>query len=320
MFYLAQQINPDCPLCFYNIGNAMYCQGEMKRAIWCWKKTQSLEPSHPQINYRIAQAYWAMGENENANKSFLCHLRQDAGDIDVIFDYALFLLQNENIASATEKFNRILELDPDFALAYHYLGEIYLNAGNLSMAVEMFQKAMDIDEDIAGPGFRLGQCYLKLGRTAEAAEILKQELRHVIEDVDVLVSMGTMFLELDENDFASNCFLKATEIDPKNYLPFYYLGFSMYNSGEAADAIHFFSYATDLNEKHIESLRMLAACHASLNEFDMAIEYINKVLAVEPADAGAVKLRRQIRLNAIKNRIHVFCLETIYRMKHIFRG
>lgn len=316
VFYLAQQINPDCPLCFYNIGNAMFCQGDMKRAIWCWKKTQAIEPGHPQINYRIAQAYWGLGEKANANEYFLRHLRQEAGDIDVLFDYAIFLLQSGNVASATEKFNRILELEPDFALAYHYLGEIYLNAGNISLAITMFEKAMKID-DFAGPGFRLGQCYLKQGKTAEATEILKLEMRHTIEDIDVLISMGTMFLELKEHDFASNCFLKATDIEPKNYLPFYYMGFSMYSSGEAADAIHFFSYAADLNEKHVESLKMLAVCHASLKHFGQAIEYVGKILAVEPANADAIKLGRQIRMDAMKNRICCFCSEAVYKGKHL---
>jgi tetratricopeptide (TPR) repeat protein len=318
VFYLAQQINPDCPLCFYNIGNAMFCQGEMKRAIWCWKKTQSLEPEHPQINYRIAQAYWGLGEKDNANEYFLRHLRQDAGDMDVLFDYALFLLQSGNIASATEKFNRILELDPDFALAHHYLGEIHLNAGNISLAIPMFEKAMKIDDNFAGPGFRLGQCYLKQGKTAEAAEILKEEMRHTIEDIDVLVSMGTMFLELKEYDFASNCFLKATDLEPKNYLPFYYIGFSMYSSGEAADALHFFSYAIDLNGKHIESLKMLAVCHASLTHFSQAIGYLDEILAVEPANAEVVKLRKQIRLNEVKCQIRSFCSDVVYRAKHLF--
>ncbi|KPL22392.1 MAG: hypothetical protein AMJ75_08115, partial [Phycisphaerae bacterium SM1_79] len=56
MFYLAQQIKPDCALCYYNIGNSLFARGEYKRAIRCWLRTAELEPTHPQINYRIAQA------------------------------------------------------------------------------------------------------------------------------------------------------------------------------------------------------------------------------------------------------------------------
>ena len=71
MFYLAQQINPDCPICFYNIGNSLFCRGRYKKAIWCWERTASLEPAHPQINYRIAQAHWVDGNQDLALAHFL---------------------------------------------------------------------------------------------------------------------------------------------------------------------------------------------------------------------------------------------------------
>ncbi|MCJ7675899.1 MAG: tetratricopeptide repeat protein, partial [Sedimentisphaerales bacterium] len=62
MFYLAQQIKPDCALCYYNIGNSLFARREYKKAVGCWLRTGDLEPSHPQINYRIAQAYWSDGD------------------------------------------------------------------------------------------------------------------------------------------------------------------------------------------------------------------------------------------------------------------
>ena len=93
MFYLAQQINPECPICFYNIGNSLFTRQRYKKAIWCWQRTAQLEPTHPQINYRIAQAYWADGDNENAKEHFLQELRVNPGDTDVILDFGIFLLK-----------------------------------------------------------------------------------------------------------------------------------------------------------------------------------------------------------------------------------
>ena len=72
MFYMAQQINPDCALCYYNIGNSLFARNQYKKAIGCWLRTAELEPTHPQINYRIAQAYWSDGNTESAGK----HLRK----------------------------------------------------------------------------------------------------------------------------------------------------------------------------------------------------------------------------------------------------
>ena len=35
MFYLAQQIKPDCALCFYNIGNNLFVRGEYEKTLCC---------------------------------------------------------------------------------------------------------------------------------------------------------------------------------------------------------------------------------------------------------------------------------------------
>ncbi len=67
MFYMAQHIEPDCALCYYNIGNSLFIRGQYKKAISCWQKTAEIEKTHPQINYRIAQAYWADGDTEKAH-------------------------------------------------------------------------------------------------------------------------------------------------------------------------------------------------------------------------------------------------------------
>jgi len=79
MFYMAQHIEPDCALCYYNIGNSLFIRGLYKKAISCWQKTAEIEKTHPQINYRIAQAYWADGDTEKAHKYFLAELREDPG-------------------------------------------------------------------------------------------------------------------------------------------------------------------------------------------------------------------------------------------------
>ena len=147
MFYLAQQINPNCALCYYNIGNSLFARGQYEKAIRCWQRTAKLEPNHPQINYRIAQAYWYKRDNARAREYFLAELRTNAGDVDVILDFGLFLLEVGDIESAKEKFNRILELVPDFAAALFYLGEIAFSNADY--------EALQKDNMLTGPQYRL---------------------------------------------------------------------------------------------------------------------------------------------------------------------
>jgi tetratricopeptide (TPR) repeat protein len=200
-------------LCYYNIGNSLFARGQYKKAIHCWLKTAELEPSHPQINYRIAQAYWSESDMECARRHFLAELRVNPGEIDVILDYGLFLLEVGDIESAKEKFNRILELQPDFALALFYLGEIAFDNCDYERAVPLFNQALRQDDTFTGPRYRLAQYALMRGLWKEAANYLVSELKLDPEDVDTLVSMGSMFLTVGELDYATHCMLRAIDID-----------------------------------------------------------------------------------------------------------
>jgi tetratricopeptide (TPR) repeat protein len=151
MFYLAQQINPCCALCFYNIGNSLFVRGQYKKAIGCWTRTAELEPSHPQIHYRIAQAHWSLNETAQAGEYFLRELRTNPGDVEVILDYGIFLMEMGNLESAKEKFHRLLEFAPHHPLALFYLGEMAFRQGDIDGAMDLYNQSLRSDGTRAGP-------------------------------------------------------------------------------------------------------------------------------------------------------------------------
>ena len=181
---------------YYNIGNSLFVRGHYKKAIQCWLRTAELEPGHPQINYRIAQAYWADGDITCCREHFLAELRVNPGDIDVIFDFGLFLLENGDVESAKEKFNRILELEPNFAAALFYLGEIAYSNRDFKKAVSLFSQALQKNNTLAGPCYRLAQHALMKEQQLKTRAYLVSELETCPEDADTLVSMGSMFLSI----------------------------------------------------------------------------------------------------------------------------
>ena len=161
-------------------------------------KTAELEPSHPQINYHIAQALWAENETERSRQHFLKELRINPGDVDAIIDFGFFLLERGEIESAKEKFHRALELRPDTAMALFYLGEIALDSGDKANAMKFYAQALERDAMLAGPRYRLGQYALELGEFEKAKTMLASEIKLAGDNADVLVSMASMFLIMAE--------------------------------------------------------------------------------------------------------------------------
>ena len=227
MFYLAQQLNQDCPICFYNIGNSLFSRGIYDRAIWCWEKTAELDPNHPQIGHRIAQACWASGKTEMALEYFLKEVRRDPGCIEVIFDFGLFLLDIEDWAGGLEKFNRIIELNETFGPAWFYRGEVMLHRGDVLEAEKDYKQAIKLDSKLPGPHFRLAQSAYQDNAYQKALENLHKEFDLRPDDPDVLRSIGWMFAQLGELDSACKCFLLILEQDRNDANACYGLGLCM---------------------------------------------------------------------------------------------
>ena len=308
MFYLAQQINPDCALCFYNIGNSLFARGQYKKAIRCWQKTAELEPSHPQINYRIAQAYWSESDMERGRWHFLAELRVNPGEIDVILDYGLFLLEVGDIESAKEKFNRILELQPDFALALFYLGEIAFDNCDYERAVPLFNQALRQDNTLTGPRYRLAQYALMIGEWKEAANFLVSELKLAPEDVDTLVSMGSMFLTIGDLDYATHCMMRAIDIDCAHAEAYYYLGLISAAKGQFEEAAEFFGHALDIRPKDVCVLRDSAIVYLAMGRLADAAARIEKALRLAEDDPQLKMLDRRVRRLQATERIRdVLC-------------
>ncbi len=296
MFYLAQQIDPDCALCYYNIGNCLFIQGQYKKAINCWQKTMELASDHPQINYRIAQAYWADGNIEFAHEYFLSELRANPGDVNVILDFGLFLLETGQIESAKEKFNRILELTPDSAAALFYLGEIAFNENNFEKATELFNQSLQKNYSFVGPRYRLAQCALMENKEDQCQAYLISELKLDPTEPQALISMGSMFLKISEIDYAVHCLLKAIELDYANADAYYFLGLAHADNSNFTEAAEFFNHTLDINSEHICALKNLALVYFAMGKLEDADEKLCQAKKLTPADPGLKTLAKKIWL------------------------
>lgn len=299
MFYLAQQINPDCALCFYNIGNSLFSQGQYGRAIWCWDKCAELDPGHPQIHLRLAQACWVSGQGERAHGEFLIEIRKNPADLDVILDFGLFLLESGDLEGAKEKFNRILEFEGDHAIARFYLAEIHWMRGHTEQAVRLYHRAAQADPQLSGPRYRLAQICAKGGEFEKGVELLRQELRLGIDDTDVLKAMGWLFLQMQADSDAGSCFLQVLEQAEADESVFYGLGMSLAMGREYESAMQCLRHAIRENPEKPELLLCAGWLCYKMQKWTRAMWYAAKCKKISRGRQPYAKHCRQLRKSAI---------------------
>ena len=296
MFYQARQIKEFCPFCFYNMGNSLFARKLYDRAIWCWQQTKNITPDHPQINYRIAQGYWANKDPQKAHHHFLEELRHQPGDIEVLLDTGILLLEINKLESAKEKFTRIIELDNTHCLAHHYLGELHLHQKKWTQAVESFNRALELNPAQQGSHYRLGECYLHLGQLANAREHLLAELDASPDQLEVLLDLGCLLLEVDQITDAMICFERFIDLNPGDYVAYQNLSLCYYLTGLPNEGIDLSYKVLQLQQDHLPALHNLANAYLQKNAPDKAKPYIEKACLIEPSDQSLKKLKRKISL------------------------
>jgi len=294
MFYMARQIKEHCPFCYYNMGNSLFARQEYNKAIWCWQQTEKLATNHPQINYRIAQSYWAMGQLALAKDHFLIELRLCPGDVEILLDTGILLLEMNELESAKEKFHRIIELEGSHPLTHHYLGELAMHEKDYKLAIIHFNDALDITPGNNGTHYRLAECYLQDGNKKKAKQHLLVELENSPDQPEVLLDMGCLFEEVEERFEAMNCFERAIDYLPKDPRGYQNLSLCYYLANNFEAGIELSHKVLELAPNHFLTMQNLAFAYLKQGNYALATKYVDKVINVTPDNKQITALKRHI--------------------------
>ena len=226
--------------------------------------------------------------------------------------------------SAKEKFNRVLELRPDFAAALFCLGEIAFDRADYERAAALFNHALQTDNTLRGPHYRLAQRALMQGRRHAAREHLLSEVNLGPEDSDLLVSVASMFFKIDDHDSATDCLLRAISIDCANADAYYYLGLASAVNGRLEEAVEYFGHTADIRPDDIRALRDAAVVYLAMGNVADAADRIQKARSLATNDLLLKSLESRVKLVRRKKRVADFLSRLgprfISKLKSYFRG
>ena len=109
---------------------------------------------------------------------------------------------------------RILEDQPDSAVAYNLLGSVCEKTGRFRKAIEMFQKAVQLKPDYTEAHNNLGVLYKRIEAYGEAIPHFERAIDLSPERGDVYYNLGNVYKALNNNELAEENFSKAIAVDP----------------------------------------------------------------------------------------------------------
>ncbi len=94
---------------------------------------------------QLADLYELINKPGKAEFAYQKAILKNPERVELLYSYALCLLQNKNNEKATETFLQLLKINPNFMLAYFNLGNIYYAKGDYFSALKYFSKASRIN-------------------------------------------------------------------------------------------------------------------------------------------------------------------------------
>ncbi|MFP4650228.1 MAG: tetratricopeptide repeat protein [Desulfobacterales bacterium] len=114
--------------------------------------------------------------------------------------------------AAIDKMKLVIEMDPENADAYNYLGYTYADRDmRLDEAESLVRRALEIDPDNGFILDSMGWVYYRKGDYERAKEYIEKALDRVSDDPAILEHMGDVSLKLDEPEKALDYYRRAVE-------------------------------------------------------------------------------------------------------------
>ena len=145
-YQIANTMTPNEIDIYISLGSAFYDNEDYKNALIVYRRALELEPNNSKIHCNLGYLYWGMGDLDEAIKEYRLSIKFDPyydiahNNLGVIYLDDLVQLQN-----AIDCFNKAVDCNPNYALAYYNLGRCYALKNENIEAARYFQQAMDVN-------------------------------------------------------------------------------------------------------------------------------------------------------------------------------
>ena len=209
---------------------------------------EELEPSSAEEYYLLGFIYYSQGDKETAGSLYLQALEK-APEIAKRFNYQEYefgevtvkdeqttpmaskylregLKNHEEgrIGEAITAYQKAIESDPGFSIAYNNLGNAYADLNQYDKAIDAYLKAIERDPNYADYYKNLGNTYIDLNQYDKAIGAYLKANEIDPEDANAYFNLGSTYIDLNQYNKAISAFQRAVELAPHDARGYYMLG------------------------------------------------------------------------------------------------
>jgi tetratricopeptide (TPR) repeat protein len=130
---------------WFGLGRALLEAKDLKGAEEAFRKAIELRPGFSMAYSYLISALFEQADKEEALRIFSSNKNISAKILDYIYSAGKSLVDAGKFDEAIKKFLQVIYLNPDYALAYSYMGNAHLHAGHHEEAEAAYRQALLLD-------------------------------------------------------------------------------------------------------------------------------------------------------------------------------
>ena len=183
-------------------------------------------------------------------------------------------------------YNLAISQDPELLGAHYNLSLAFIKGGREEEAERVLLRLLERDPENVSVLQLLAYVYYQSGSVVQAIETVESVLRLSPNDVDALHNMGIIYWEDGQAENAARAFDDLLEILPADGSALYTEtlfnhGQLLMQMGEEQKAVDQLERYLVWHEQDLEAQRLLARAYAAVEQYDRALEALDRVLGMD---------------------------------------
>ena len=166
---------------YYKKGVAYQQERKYDQALDSYKKALTLNPGHEQARVNLASVLMQIGRFKEAEEQLILLHALKPKDQKILFNMGLLSYKLAQYASAQDKLEQLLKINPFHLEACLLLASVYEDKGEMGKAEELCQQAYNIDTNSPAALYKLARVLDICGETSEAAKFYQLYLNSGLE-------------------------------------------------------------------------------------------------------------------------------------------
>lgn len=259
-----------------------------------FRKALALGPRVALGQARFGKYFLRKGDGPAAIEHLQRAVELDPKRLDFLLDLARAQALAGKLPEALQSYRKATEREPTSFAGFQEMGAVMERAGDREGAIQALQRAAELDEKAYSVRFDRARLLEEVGRGEEALPVLRDACLAEPETMACWLKLATLAAAQGKADVRQLAYERVAGLEPAHLEANRFLGPAYLEAGEIEKAQLAFQAVLRKEAADVEALWGLARIFDQGEEHSRAIEFCERLLALQPDHAGARDLEKKL--------------------------